>query len=169
MNASRRYCLLAILLLLTLCLIAGETKNPPKTPPRIKIANVSLDVRFPDNGWDFAVVYSSGNWSAWHNIPPGQASGSDGVRVGKTEDFALAEAVFQTGNEDELGASTAREINFELTNPDSKLKGKAFLIINAANGERKVYARPYNSKFKNGKTQELNDSLISLIGSCKIK
>lgn len=152
--------------------LAGESNQKTDDSKKIKIANVSLWVYYSDLGWDFSIIYRSGNWSASHYVPPErgkeEAKICDGVIVrGDEEDWPIGKEVYLTCESDRVDAEIAKGLNFDLKNPDPMLKGKAYIVINAIDGERRVYERPFHEKFKEVKTQQLNDTLMSQVTSCK--
>jgi hypothetical protein len=150
----------------------GETQRDPKTKKDAQIANVSLYILYPDGGWDFAVIYLSRNWSASYYVPPERGKEKskvcEGVIIPSVDsEFELAASVFQTCSNDQLEAEISKGLNSDLKELASHFKGKALIVINTIDGERRVFERPYNRKFKNAKTQELDDVLISQIKTCK--
>ena len=168
----KRTHLIIFILVLVHCPLFGDTQSDPQAKTAAKIANVSLYILFPDGGWDFAVIYLSGNYSAWYYMPPerGQEEGAgcDGVIIPNVDsEFELAANVYQTCANEQLEEEIAKELNLDLEELTSKFKGKALIIINTIDGEERVFKKPYNGKFINPKTQELDNLLISQIKACK--
>jgi len=150
---------LALLLCATPLLCHGSQQR--RDSRRIQIAAVSLKIYRPDDGWEFAVIGSKGDFSVWYYLPPDKACGSDGVILGNN--FTLAGKVFESRSGDQLDGAIAQTLKFDFKDPDPVLKGKAFLVIDPVEGERKVYQRTWDGKFREAMIQELNDSLMSLI------
>jgi hypothetical protein len=169
---EKRALLIIFILVLTHYPLFGDEHNDPQTKKDAKIASVSLYILSADGGWDFAVIYLGGNWSASYYVPPerGKEEGKacDGVIIPNVEsEFELAANVYQTCTNDQLRAEIAEGLNLDLKELPIEFKGKALIFISTIDGERRVFERPYNGKFKSAKTQELDDVLISHIRNCK--
>ena len=160
--------------------LAGVSNHDLDNRQRIKIASISLWAYYPDGGWDFAVIYRSGNYAASYYVPPErgkeEAKGCDGVIVPgvKTDEkkndeevWTIGDGVYQHSETDRVPTEIAKELKFETKDKEPKLLGKAYIVINVVEGERRVYERLIDGKFKDAMIQRLNDTLISQVAACK--
>lgn len=145
-----------------MCLFIQEGKVLPQTNQKYEIAGIYLKCRLPNGGSYFSIVHTNGNWASWFYFPPDQASGYDGWTNNK-EFWTLSEEIIQSDITCRLDTSIARTIVEDLDKQDSKLNGKAFLVIVPVDGEIAVYERAYNTDYQNPKLKLLNKMLFDLL------